>query len=307
MSFEERVWRIVGVLVALATMAIPLSITVEHFEQGEIPEKHVELQMIGPLDPLADLSALAVGTSLKLVVGQSTYSNVVIWHLKLSNRGKSPIKPSDFFENLRISVKPEWQIIGVGDRHVLSCPIRLKWRRMQATTMEADPFLFNPGDDIAQTIYITSSTRGKPPDSATSQPEVSARITNLKGFDQIKSFWEQPHKQAWVYLSLRDVSFLILVACLFLYWYLQLLARNKLLAFSNLIDNILILLAAALSYATAEVVIYYVSGGEPISEQLLGRHLFEWRYQIQNWAILLIHGTASLYLYIRGKRLAETK
>jgi|GEM_PF-3572103 len=311
MDVEARVWNALGILVAMIMMAVPLWITYEQFELGGSPEKSVELQTIGPIDPLNDLSSLAKGTSLSLSIGDQAYSNILIWQFIIHNRGKAPITPSDFFERLRVSVDPPWEIVAIRDSELLTGPISLNWSRLAPNVMEAQPVLFNPDDRVWQTVYLTAAKKDGGQLSElmknkheTSALKVTARVLNLKQFTKAKSFLDEAasRKTAMVYLSLTDVLFLLLVASVLLYWYVRSLERSGVAKFPSRKGFIFIVLFGILSYSTAEVITFYIFGGDPISEAMMGRHLLDWRFQFQNWVILLIHISCSIYLYHRGKR-----
>ena len=313
MNVETRIWNALGILVALVTMAAPLWVTYKHFELGGNPEKSVELQTIGPIDPLNDLSALAKGTKLNLAIGDQSYSNILIWQFVINNRGKAPITPADFFERLRVAVDPPWEIVAIRNSNLSSGPISLVWKRLGPSEMEAEPFLLNSDDRLWQTVYLTAtnSDSGKLSElmknkQETSSLKVTARIVNLKHFTKAKSFMdEDSRKFPLVYLSLRDVLFLLLVASVLLYWYARSLEKSGVAKFPSRKAFVLIVLLSILSYSTAEVITFYIFGGDPIYEAVAGRHLLNWEFQLQNWLILLIHISCSIYLYRRAKRNVE--
>jgi hypothetical protein len=314
MNVETRIWNALGILIALITMAVPLWVTYEHFELGGSPEKSAELQTIGPIDPLNDLSALAKGTRLNLSIGDQSYSNIVIWQFGIHNRGKAPISPADFFEPLRVAVDPPWKIIAIRDSELLSGPISLNWKRLEPGVMQAAPFLLNSDDRVWQTVYLTATDRdgGRFPNltkskNETSSLKVTARVVNLKQFTKARSSMDDAatRKSALVYLSLRDVLFLLFVASVLLYWYARSLERSGIAKFPSRKAFVLIVFLGILSYSTAEVITFYIFGGDPIHEAVVGRHLLDLEFQFQNWLILLVHISCSIYLYQRAKRNVE--
>ena len=185
-----------------------------------------------------------------------------------------------------------------------------KWKRVDSGAMEAAPFLLNPDDRVWQTVYLTApiKNRSQVPDFTnmreTSSLIVTARIVNLKDFTKAKSFMEERslRKSALVYLSFMDVLFLLFVASLTLYWYARALERSGFAKFPSRRAFVLIVLLGILSYSTAEVITFYLFGGDPSYEAVFGRNLFDWRYQVQNWVVLLVHVVCSVYLYRRAKR-----
>ena len=309
MNTETRVWSLVGVVIAVITMAVPVWVTYDIYGRGDLPEKQVELHKIGPINPLSDLSPLAKGTKLELTIGNQIYDNFVIEQFYIKNTGKSPIIPSDFFENLRVSVKKPWTIVAIKNRFISNEPISLEWQRLTPATFEAKPFLLNPGDNIGQTVYLTNLDTSDSPESTRikygdTQIDVTARIVNLKRFTKRPSILDRAddRKMALVYLSLSDVLFLLFVANLFLYWYARSIEKSGIAKFPSKMAFCYLILFAILSYSTAEVITYYLFGGDPTLETLFGRRLFQWEAQIQNWLILIVHIIVSLYLYRRIRK-----
>jgi hypothetical protein len=278
---------------------------------GGRPEKNVTLQTIGPIDPLNDLSPLAKGTSLKLSIGDRSYNNVVIWQFTIHNQGKAPITTDDFSERLRVAVDPPWEILAIREREIWTGPIALNWKRLEPSVMEAAPFLLNSDDQVWQTVYVTAANM----DDAqvadlmknkreSSSLKITARVVNLKEFTKVRSFIDEigSQKTALVYLSLRDVLFLLVVASVLLYWYARSIERSGVAKFPSRRAFVLMVFLSVLSYSTAEVITFYIFGGNPVFDHMLGRHLLDWEFQLHNWLILLIHISCSIYLYRRAKR-----
>ena len=51
MNTETRVWSLIGVVIAVITMAVPVWVTYDIYGRGDLPEKQVELHKIGPINP----------------------------------------------------------------------------------------------------------------------------------------------------------------------------------------------------------------------------------------------------------------
>jgi hypothetical protein len=101
-----------------------------------------------------------------------------------------------------------------------------------------------------------------------------------------------------VYLEVPAWLSLLAVASLFLYWYLTLIRRLALSPTSP-VTGMVIVGAAILSFCAAEVVVFFVFGGQPtLFEQ---PSPFDMRANIHNWIVLTIHVSVSLYLYRRAR------
>lgn len=302
MTSEERAWQVLTALLAVLTMAVPLWFAIDQFDRGSDPEKHIELQSFGPINPLSDLAQLANDTALELTIGDETFDDVAIWSLELRNSGKSPITAGDFFQNLRVSVKSPWQIIGIRKDKYYTGPITVAWTRRDAQSFEAAPFLFNPGDRIQQNVYLTVAGSDAS-EANVPEPEVTARITNLKEFTRPKgdasSQVVRTRRHALVYLSNRDTVLLLILASALLAWYLRQLHRARMLP-SGTRGIPAVVACALLSFATAEVLVYYAFGGNPYLEMIVGRRALDWRVQYLNWSVLALHVVTSIALVRRA-------
>jgi hypothetical protein len=311
---ENRIWNSLGVLIAIVTMAVPTWLGYEQFKQGGAPAKSVAMDLIGPIDPLRDLSPLAQGTTLELSLGAERYSSLVIEQFTLTNEGQTPILAGDFFQPLRVTAKPPWEIVAIRDRGLLLDEVQLEWTKLSTSQFEAKPLLLNPGDRIYQTVYLTKQPGAiagrdqNPPKFGEERHhiELSARIVGLRGFAQERTLLDEieGRSTAMVYLPLGSVVFLVIVASLFFYWYAWSLGRSGRMTLLSRTGLLVLVLCAALSYATAEVVTYYLFGGDEMTELMFGRNLLNWRYQWHNWTILLVHVGLSLFLYskVKGRR-----
>lgn len=301
MTKEARMWAILGILVTLLTAMPPIIATRAERATPATQQHVVELGTTGPLDPLRDLAPLASSSPLRLVLAGRTLQNLTIWQVTLHNTGETAIKPQDFVERLRIHVQEPWEIVSINDEH-LPAEVTLHWSRTGKNTMEAAPFLLNPGDYVLQTVYLTTNEDPARLDKKTSFPSFSLRVPNLKHLTPAKDPWENlSRKTAIVYLSFQDVLALLTVSSVFLLWYIFLLRKTG--AYDLRLWRVrgALLLAAVLSVSVAEVVIYYAFGGDPTNEYLRKVHLgggIEW----QNWIVLALHVTASVALLLRARR-----
>lgn len=301
MTREERVWQAAGILVALVTMWVPLVISIGQFERSAEAEKHVELDFIGPLNPMSDLSRFP-GDSLQLTIEGRSVKNLRAWSMILQNTGRSPITADDFFQNLRISVEAPWELVGVGNSSDAKRDISLKWNRVDERTYEAVPFLFNPGDRLLEPIYATSSQKVEEY-ADVPEPKVTARIVNLRNFsrkEERPSRASSDYRHAFVYLTEGETYLLLFLASLLLAWYLRQGQRARLPS-AGRVGIPLFVGFAVLSYSTAEVVVYYTFGGSPINEIFRDREGWNWQYEIHNLIVLTIHIVVSAALVLRAR------
>jgi hypothetical protein len=78
MSGESTPWKILPVVVALLTMAVPAYVAYDIYGRGPIPEKRVELFQLTTINPLQDLSVLGERASFVLKYQNQIFENIVI-------------------------------------------------------------------------------------------------------------------------------------------------------------------------------------------------------------------------------------
>src|SRR5262249_33243534 len=145
MSRERVVWNVLGLIVGLLTAAVPAYVTYDTYGRGTIPEKQIELFELTTINPLRDLSVLGRQASFTLKYQDETFRNVSIISAWITNKGRTPILPSDFYENFSVTVTKPWKIVAVEGKPTFP-EIRAHWKRVSDTRFEADPILLNPGD-----------------------------------------------------------------------------------------------------------------------------------------------------------------
>lgn len=311
MENETRIWNMLGLLVALLTSAAPIFVTYDLFKKDHKPELKIEVAQYSLINPLGDLSPLGNRIKLELQIDEKSYNNIAIKQFTLRNKGSAPVEAQDFHKPLSVSVEEPWEIIAVGDAPIISDPILLEWSKVSKQQFKAKPFLLNPGDTVWQTVYLTntdpaqaSSIKTKKHPSAKVELRLNARIVNMRQFSKAVSIFDRYRQPigTLVYLDFPAVLLLLCIASVFLYWYVRALVKSGVVRAYPINKSCLFFVGAAiLSYATAEVITFYIVGGEPIRESIFGRDLFSWKAQWHNWAILLIHIAASIYLYRKCK------
>lgn len=310
MNTETRVWNLLALVVGVLTASAPLFVGLEQLRKGNVPEKKIELFWHTMINPLGDLSALGSTAKLRLQISDATYDNIAIRQFRLTNVGAAPVTAADFHKPLSVSVDPPWTIISIENDDSIVRSFPLEWDQEASNRFVAKPFLLNPGDAVYQTIYLTNTDpmdfeKIRNQKYLQVDTKLDARIVNLREFSEPPSLMERHGEVIGpvVYLELPATILLIIIASTILYWYIYNLVIVGIARHPSRKAYLLFILAALLSYATAEVIVYYVFGGQP-AEDIWGRDLLNWRSQWQNWVIMLIHVSASMYLYRRLKSMS---
>jgi hypothetical protein len=165
--------------------------------------------------------------------------------------------PTDFYENLSVTVDRPWKIIAVENKEFLSPEIRLRWKRVNDTRFEAEPVLLNPGDRVDPVVYLTDTEfvdMGSPTSAAGRKGPVlrwNARIANLRGFSDPPDLLAN-ESGIVVQLSGWALPFTLFAAVLFQALYMQLLSRAGFLPDWSWRSTSLVLCASLLAFAAAE-------------------------------------------------------
>jgi hypothetical protein len=181
MSWEERVWQALSILVAIIAPAITVLVTASHpQEQGNkaAPVRALQLSNDYTLNVMRDLDDL--NPELAVLEGQRVH-NLAVSSATVTNVGTTPILPTDIHEPISVSIDAPWRILAI-----LPEPIGLKlnWARVSDQRFEAQPALINPGDSVWVRIYLENPT---PADNEGKflldvKPRWEARIVNMQGF-----------------------------------------------------------------------------------------------------------------------------
>lgn len=145
-------------LTAMSTILIgfiPVYMTYDLYSKGPTPKKNVEVQYIGPSEPLKDLSNASNLFKLTLSEGNKPINNISIMHAVLTNSGKSPILPTEIHDNFSLNTQEPWSIIAISGSDWDNIAILPTWKKINDWKFEALPVLLNPGDRIWATVYLT--------------------------------------------------------------------------------------------------------------------------------------------------------
>lgn len=145
---------LVGLISVCATIWLGLYIA----GRGPIPPKQLTAEYIGPIDPLTDLKNTGTNISVSVSNGEQALPRIYIYHTSLTNTGNAPILPSDFFSDIKLSALPNWHIIAVGASPWRgSQSVSVDWKRISDNLYSSSPTLLNSGDEIALSVYLTTS------------------------------------------------------------------------------------------------------------------------------------------------------
>jgi hypothetical protein len=304
MDKETRIWTAATLAVALLTGVPGIVAALSTEKPPAAPERALELTTLTSSDALANMNALGKRLSIRLRIDKEEISNVATQIVSLQNIGSMAIMPGDFVEPLSVSVSPPWKIVAVQNG---SEDIPIVWTRKDDTTFVASKTSINPGERLVETVYATDLS--VPRQGVTDGPpqlavKVHARVVNMNGFSSLKppiNDLRLPHGWFAIYIDGFGIPFTIISAGIFLYWYILLLQKARMLATNSFRGASLIVLVAFLSYATAEVLTYYAFGTVWfISNLSIGSPL--WAREGINWLVLGIHVSASTYLFRRAKK-----
>ena len=258
MNDESAAWKILTLVVGLLTAAVPAYVAYDIYGRGSILEKRVELFQLTPINPLQDLSVLGERASFVLKYQKQTFKNIVIVGAWITNKGGVPVLPTDFYENLRVTVEKPWKIVAVENRGGFSPGIRVRWKRVNDTRFEAEPMLLNGGDRIDPLVYLTDTefSDAASPSTTTGRKEPivkwNARIANLRGFSDPPNPFGNDSLGIDIPLYGWALPFTLFAALLFLALYLKLLSRAGFLRHWNWPSISLVLCASFLAFTAAE-------------------------------------------------------
>jgi len=240
------------------------------YGRGPVPEKRVELIRLSSINPMKDLSVLGDRVNLSLTMDNQTIDNLIIAQAFLRNVGGAPILPSDYHENLSVSVRNPWKIVTVENSTFLPSDIELRWERVSDTRFEAEPALLNPGDRVGMLVYLTNiQFAGLSASEKPTEPQVkwSTRVTNLRALYEPPPAHERLEQRIrsrlfgiYVELSGWALPFTIVAALLFQALYLHLLVRARFLQGWRWHSISLVLCSSLLGFASAESTATYLFG-----------------------------------------------
>jgi hypothetical protein len=298
MSNDSVIWKLLTLLVGVLTVVGPAYVAYDLYDRGSAPAKRVQLQQVQPINPLRDLSALGNKATLSLNVEDQHINNLLIAQSFISNTGRSPVLPTDYYEPLRVTVPFPWMIVAVENNNSLL--VQLHWHRVSDTVFEAEPSLLNSGDNVSTIIYLTNtqfdphSTRK---DESSPQIKWSAHIINLREFEKGPDIMDIARKRYFgvmIQLGGWSLPFTIVTALLFQMLYLRLLHLAGLPCMGNWYSIAAILCSSLISFAAAESSATYLFGSSLTDIWGVNHWL--------NAPPILLHVLALTFLYRKSRR-----
>lgn len=143
-------------LIALFTAVAPIYVTYD-LEENRKSIKEIKLKRYFINDLTDEFDSRPSEINYKITFKGKPLKNIIVLNEYIVNTGTEPVLPSDFFKPLSISVKKPWKILLIESKAKKnSNQITVKWSRLSEIKFEADPFLFNPGDKLSASIYLTT-------------------------------------------------------------------------------------------------------------------------------------------------------
>jgi hypothetical protein len=269
MRSEIVFWNVVSAVLAVAGIAVPAYVAYDTDDPLPDPEKRLELVKVPGINPLHDLSVLRDRATITVTVGDETFDNLIITEALFKNTGKNPILPSEYHENLTVTVNAPWKIVTVENQGRFSFgeSILLNWKRISDTSFEAEPALLNPGDQVSVRVYLTNTLgSGGAASREKDSPivEWSARITNLREFskppDMLADISHTMLDMRGIIVLLYGwtVPFVIAIAIVFQAAYLYFLQRLDMLRGGKWRSSSLLIGISVLSFVAAESLSTYL-------------------------------------------------
>jgi hypothetical protein len=285
-----------GAVVGITTTVVSVWLAYDLLAKGPIPEKRLDLSRPLISNPLRDLAPLGDTAKATIVLDNDTVENLFVASTSLQNAGQSPILPSDYFENLSVSVEAPFKILSVTSGEG---PVQLRWNRVSDQRFEAEPALLNPSDSVFVQVYLTDGAN-RPELRAAVFPDIpitwAARITNLPAITEPVPSLSLTSGGGFVVIHVVDwwATFLVAVALVFFVGYVQLMGASALLPTLRPLSLGLLVGASLLSFAAAESITHLLSGG------YLPGLLSPWN--ALNGTVLLIHLAVFGFLLWRSRK-----
>ena len=139
----------------------------------------------------------------------------------LQNSGRIPITPTDYYENLTVSVGKDWKMQLITSELAGPSNSSFVWTRISENTFEATPKLINPGDAFIVSAYVSPAD---PSNISNDAPELTwdGRIENLSRIKVEEGLIQGFSSAYFVTLSIEQTALVITIALAFtvLYSYL---------------------------------------------------------------------------------------
>ncbi|MDE2259752.1 MAG: hypothetical protein KGK17_05440 [Betaproteobacteria bacterium] len=258
-----------GLITSFVFGALSFFVGWHSYERGQDSPKNVGIRFSDPQQPLYDINRIGGNVSFELKDNERPITNLVSIQTKFANTGTSAIRPSDYAENLSITVNSPWKIIAIENpAQNFQNIVHVEWRKISSNKFEAQPILLNPGELIYAEVFCTNPTLIDNNSVVnTPAPEIkwNGHITNLDHF----SYPENPVAREVnrlggigiiVELSGKSLVFFIVAFSVCFLTFLILMKRAVMLNFKMARTYFFVLMAALFSQASSEAESTYIFG-----------------------------------------------
>jgi hypothetical protein len=288
----------IQIVIAAATLfsgVILTRVSYQTFIGGPIPAKHLNSSMFFSGNTISELKTS--GNNIVATITDANGNNITNLYIPaiiLRNTGASPILPSEFYGNVKLSTKEPWSIVGITSGSGAGKP-SLNWHKINNTEFEAEPSLLNPGDIVFNKVYMTSSitqtdTYVRPP------LEWSARIANLAGIE-----YDEQHEAMKLPVLLpvsvsydgNEVLFVMVVFSIYLSVFIYYISTSG--YFSSTIMTVLYVVAASVfSIMSADVTKSYLFDSVAIINNVLNAPILLMNFIALCWILWKIHSKRAI-------------
>lgn len=306
MSWEERAWQALAILVAIVAPVITVFVTTgpagEQDRNAE-PERALQLSGEYTLNVMRDLED--INPALAVLDGRRV-SNLAVSSAIVKNVGITPILPADIHEPISVNVDAPWRILAVVPEPL---GLKLTWRRISDQRFEAQPSLINPGDSIWVRIYLEnpSLVGSRLPFQLDVKPRWESRIVNMRGITSepkidIDSILNRarPIGPIGVYLDTREIAFVLAVSAALMLSNLYLLISIGISRWTNWKVMLAFVGQALVCVSAAESLSHLVFGPTYFFEYPTAGRLLWFNGTIVGVAVLLSIVLAVLSWKVRG-------
>lgn len=297
-----RFVKLLPYVLTIIAICAPIIVTYDFWEKGPISIKSLEVSDYGTSNVLSTLNVLEEQFDFSLNYGDDKVNHLYSVTSLITNTGKSPILPSDFFKGINVRVDKKWKILSVHTTTTGIGRVNLEWERVSNYFYQSKPTLINPGDRIYVTAYVTYTNSNeyiKNNSDVKIKLKYSARIANMKGITKrdsnLDTFQIQGPQISINLAGWAIVLFLILYSLFFFlqYW---LLIRARIMREERAFDFTVLIGVSLLSIMTAEVISHYI-----FPHPLLVFFSQDGTLVVLHFSILMIQSLIMSYLFWKGR------
>lgn len=315
---------VLTIIIGVIAIIVPVYVSydLQARQEAQKPNRSLTLDRSFVNDLTRAFSESAIEINYDISVQGQQVRTLLALNESLVNTGTDPLVPNDFITPLTIRVEAPWRILTVANQTVsFKQTLTPKWKRKSATEFEAEPFLFNPDDELRVVIYITTdhtdyrSLFGAnvytpkitqwnariPHVERIVEKEIKRNPDFMKGVDDFVDAWPG------VYVILYGKGLLLFLALTSVLGFVLLYLAHRSFAWKDLPRwklAVMILAIFNIAMSTGEVLSYYMVSNAFL-ETITGTR--GWGVQLPNLIVILIFLLASFYLIRKSKLLNPGK